>query len=163
MMPIDENYLTPGMKYLDPPNHEGIDLYPESFIKNSSRLELQKTIRLIANGECIFIGEGSGHHSGLMVLFSHIQPDGAKIISIYCNLDAVNDLRIGQRYPAGSSIGEIWAKGSSKGAYLHFAIAYGSTWETDLKNRSVPPLNCGPTWISKRYIDPIIYLEKRIK
>ena len=37
---------------------------------------------------------------------------------------------------------------------LHFAVAYGAAWETDLNRHPFPLLNAGSTWIRARYMDP---------
>ncbi len=43
--------------------------------------------------------------------------------------------------------------------FLHFAVAYGATWETDLSQSTDLPMNAKPEWIKERFLDPLAYLS----
>jgi hypothetical protein len=51
-------------------------------------------------------------------------------------------------------IGEITQDQQHSDPFLHFALAYGGTWETDLKKRTSIPRNAGASWIKERYQNP---------
>jgi hypothetical protein len=158
MFPI-EGILTPnGFDYMDPENHEGVDLFVQS---NGSDpfFQTQQPIKLIANGECLFFGQGKGIHDGKIALFRHRQPNSAEIISAYGHLDKIRNLEIGKVYQVGTEIGKIENSGKNGQQFLHFAIAYGASWDAVLRRTPNVPLNVGPTWIRNHYLSPMDYLH----
>ena len=145
--------------FINPENHEGVDLHLQ---KNGLNLNShsQMPIRLIANGECLHLGQGKGLHDGKIALFRHRQPDGAEIISAYGHLNEVGNLKVGNVYKVGTHIGKIDSGANTTHHFLHLAIAYGASWETTLRKNPNVPLNVGPTWIRNHYLSPIDHLYK---
>jgi hypothetical protein len=43
--------------------------------------------------------------------------------------------------------------------FLHFAMAYGGTWDSDLKERPSIPINVGASWIRDRYQNPFALMS----
>jgi hypothetical protein len=144
--------------FLSPPGHEGVDLYLADNREpyNSSR---KVNVRLPAQGQCLMSEAGSGCGFGKFAIFRHLQNDGAEIITVFSNLETTANLEPGRIYDAGYSIGSIAAGGPLGEGFLHFAIAYGATWDTNLKQQSIHPVGASSDWIRKRYLDPIEYLK----
>ncbi len=148
--PIDGDVMLKGGRFLEPENHEGVDLYCDPSLPATN-------VHLIYNGECIFAGASKGCHSGNSVIFRHHLPNGTEINSIYGHLSSLGNLLIGQRYTQGYPIGTL--ENENKQRFLHFAISYGATWDTVLKNCPDIPGNVGATWIKFRYLNPTSYLN----
>lgn len=159
--PISGDYVINGYDYLDPPNHEGVDIhYPikERGYNSSGRA----LIRLIANGRCLYYGEVKDCHHGKLAIFLHRQPDGTQFLSVYGHLSGFHNLTVGGDYPMGYLIGHVNNNGSACGNFLHFAIAYGALWDETLSKYPTIPLNGGPYWIKQRYFHPLEFLSQRI-
>jgi len=139
-----------GDIFLDPDHHEGIDFYSAS---------PRSTVNLIADGRCLFVGEQKAHREGRLAMFRHRQADGAEIVSVYSGLDQVMNIQVGERYALGYPVGVISRQEKYMDPFLHFAIAYGATWDTGSKTDPCPPLNAGTSWINYRYMNPYDYLS----
>jgi len=151
--PLLGDFSSPGRLFTSPENHEGIDLHRE--IKTLDRNDPeQRQAFLAANGECIYLGEFSGCCGGLSAIFRHRQRNGSQVLTVYGHLEQVSDLEVGAMYPLKYPLGEIKQDLEYSDPFLHFAMAYGGTWETDLKNRPALPLNIGAGWIKDRYQNP---------
>jgi hypothetical protein len=57
-------------------------------------------------------------------------------------------------YPLQYPLGKIKQDLEHSDPFLHFAMAYGGTWDTDLKQRPAIPPNVGSSWIKDRYQNP---------
>jgi hypothetical protein len=148
--PVDGNIRLNGGKFLEPENHEGIDLYCDSST-------MPTKVHLISEGVCIYTGTSKGYHPGKTAIFRHHLPQGAEIITVFSHLSSLGDLSVGEKYAQGYPIGFI--EDDNKQRFLHFAAAYGATWETDLKNCPDIPANVGATWIKFRYLNPGDYIK----
>ena len=156
--PVTGKYNNPGKLFTLPANHEGIDLY--SVTENMKSTDnANQLITLVADGICQYIGDGSGCSGGKLAIFRHRQINGGEILSVYGHLDQVSDLKIGKQYPIRYPIGEIHRHNDRLDPFLHFAVAYGGTWITDLSKNSKLPLNIQATWIRERYLDPWVILS----
>ena len=78
---------------------------------------------------------------------------------MYGHLDQVYDLNIGTQYPIHYPVGEIKKDHENIDPFLHFAMAYGGTWNTDLKARPSIPQNVGASWIKARYLTPFCLMD----
>lgn len=150
VLPVAGKILSNAERYLVPENHEGIDLYCQSD-------QPATQVNLVYDGVCIFTGTSKGSHPGKMVMFRHHLPEGTEVITIYSHLRFISNLKVGERYSQSSPIG--WIEDDRKQRFVHFAVAYGATWETDLKNSPDIPSNVGTTWIKCRYLDPAAFLN----
>jgi hypothetical protein len=157
-LPVAGEIASQGKVFTDPHNHEGIDLYRQLAKLNSSS-PLVQPVTLVADGICQFIGPSGGCSSGKIAIFQHRQVDGGEVLSVYAHLNEIGDLKVGNKYPLGYGVGAISSDSPRKDPFLHFAIAYGGTWKTDLSNHPRVPLNVGSSWITERYLDPIAYLQ----
>ena len=155
--PIKGLTSTPGNSYLDPGNHDGIDIYPGGASPGGSNQV--KRVRLIGAGTCLYLGQSRGFGDGLMAAFRHRLADGSEIISLYQHMDEIRTLLVGERYPGGHVIGMINTLKSAPHGYLHFSIAYGPSWEIALHKNPMTPLNAGPTWIRTYFMDPAEFLR----
>lgn len=156
--PLQEPFWFPGNRYLEPENHEGVDFYPD--LEKITHHSPTQNVYLLANGICIYVGQSSGGHDGQLAIFKHRQKDGSEIISFYSHLERIMDVKVGEKYPAGSIIGNITTSRVPPYDYLHFSLAYGPSWEIHLQKEPNPPLNAGPVWIRIYFIDPIEFLVK---
>jgi hypothetical protein len=75
-------------------------------------------------------------------------------------LAETGDIRPGNLLTTGTRIGKVCGNSVYPESYLHFAIAFGATWETDFCTRPYVPINAGSSWISNRFFDPIRFMEK---
>jgi hypothetical protein len=155
---VTGKYNNPGKLFTLPANHEGIDLYSVTENKKSTN-NANQPITLVADGICQYIGDESGCSGGKLAIFRHRQKNGGEILSVYGHLDQVSDLKVGKQYPIRYPIGEIQKYSDHLDPYLHFAVAYGGTWITDLSRNSKLPLNVQATWIRERYLDPWVILS----
>ena len=140
--------------YLSPHNHEGADF---------NLREQSSFVRLISSGICLFAGDTADPHWGKIALFRHRETNGAEIVAVYAHLTDISDLEAGSLYPQRFPVGNVQKPNSYQDAYLHMAIAYGATWDTDLKYSPVPPKNAGSSWILPRYLDPVSYIDEQSK
>lgn len=145
-----------GFNYLNPENHDGIDIYPAPQTPAGNTQE--REVHLLASGTCIHLGESTGIHEGYLAVFRHRQVEGSEIITFYGHLDEFTDLQVGAQYPGGWVIGKINTAKSTPHGFLHFSVAYGPAWETSLHLNPNTPLNAGPTWIRKHFMDPANFL-----
>jgi hypothetical protein len=140
--PLAGRFSSPGRSFTSPENHEGIDLHRE--VNGNYFNEVNdRQVQLVADGACIYVGEFAGCSGGQLAIFRHRQLSGSQVLSVYGHLDRVNDLEIGVQYPLSYPIGEIKQDLEHSDPFLHFAMAYGGTWDTDLKNRISIPQNVG--------------------
>jgi hypothetical protein len=93
-----------------------------------------------------------------MAMFRHYQRDGARVITVFNHLHQMANIQAGMWYPSGTQLGMV--EHNRQHRFLHFAIAYGATWETDLRMNPDIPRNVGPTWIRQRYLDPVEYVNR---
>jgi len=96
----------------------------------------------------------TGCCGGLTAIFRHRQRSGSQVLTIYSHLDSINQLKVGDYYPITYPLGEIRQDLDHSDPFLHFAMAYGGTWNTDLMERPAIPLNVGASWIRDRYQHP---------
>jgi len=146
--------------YLDPENHEGIDLPGWEEKNTGKQIPHQANIQLLADGVCLYVGESDRCHQGKTAIFSHIREDGAQFLSIYANMTDLGELALQKHHPIGYPVGTIITDSAHPNPSLHLAIAYGATWDTDLSARAAIPYNAGMTWIQARYMNPIDYLYR---
>jgi len=144
--------------FLHPENHEGIDLFSPQ--KRTGEHITQ--VHLVANGVCIYSGETNRCRPGKTAIFRHYQPDGAQILTIYSNLSSLSTLKIGEKYEIGFPVGTLGSATGFINAALHFALAYGATWDTDLSVSPSIPINANATWIQRRYMNPEQFLQRAI-
>lgn len=155
--PFSQAELSPASTFTVPHHHEGIDLLQHRPHNLSS-----VAVHLTARGECLLVSESKGYHPGRLAVFRHTQTDGAQVLSVYGHLERVADLQIGKTYLPGEMIGSAMFS-RPQDHVLHFAIAYGATWEAELRSNPNIPLNVGATWIKQRYLDPAQYLAQRLE
>jgi hypothetical protein len=130
-----------------------VDLFPAR--EQNSRQESGTTeVLLAADGECLSAGKNRGCCAGEQAIFRHRQPDGAEVLTIYSHLSELASLQVGQLYPQGTVLGKIASPQVFMDRFLHFAVAYGAAWETDLSQRADLPLDAKPDWIRERFLDP---------
>jgi hypothetical protein len=153
LAPLAGKYSSPGRLFTRPANHEGIDLYRDE--DSFANIKQPDQALLVTHGKCIHIGELKGCNGGQVVIFRHRQMSGSQVLSVYGHLEKLNDLSIGTEYPIHYPIGEMINDHSHTDPFLHFAMAYGGTWDTDLKERTYIPLNVGASWIKSRYMNPL--------
>ncbi|MEK6256631.1 MAG: N-acetylmuramoyl-L-alanine amidase, partial [Chloroflexota bacterium] len=139
-------------------NHAGLDVGLEDETAGGVA-NLVKHIQLIGDGNCIHLGESNDGHWGKTIMFRHRLADASEIISIYANLIDIEELAVGGFYSKGSEIGSAAVRDGLFPGFLHFSIAYGGTWETDLDNRPFVPATVSPTWIRQRFMDPVEFYE----
>ena len=151
--PISGEYSSPGRSFISPENHEGVDLHRTEMDKAFHVVQDNQAL-LTANGSCVHIGDFDGCTGGKLVIFRHRQLSGSQVLSIYGHLDQTYDLKLDAEYPIHYPIGEFRQDQEHTDPFLHFALAYGGTWESDLKNRTSIPLNAGASWIRDRYLNP---------
>ena len=116
-------------------------------------------IKLMSEGVCLYTGENHRCHPGKTALFSHIQPDGAQVLTVYGNLNDLGNLYAGELYPTGYPVGTLASLRLHQVPSLHFAVAYGATWDTDLQVNPTIPINAGTNWIQDRYQNPLEVLQ----
>ena len=130
--PFNGEISTPGYHFLKPGSHDGIDLYAD-IDRNLSPGNDSRAIDLIADGKCLFLGQGSGLCKGQVAIFLHRQVDGSEVASIYDHLEQIGNLQMGKTYPLGYRIGSIKSHRNHQDPFLHFSVAYGATWDMDLR------------------------------
>jgi N-acetylmuramoyl-L-alanine amidase len=155
--PLETTASLDGKLFVVPHDHEGVDLYIR---KKSGLKALSQPVPVVLAGDglCLYQGQDCHCGQGSASIFRHRQANGADILSIYEPLSESTALVPGQYYPLGYPLGKIQAAKAYQSPYLHFAIAYGTSWEMDLKTKNHPPLNAGPGWIRERYMEPLAFL-----
>ncbi len=148
-LPLQGEIVHEGHRFLIPENHEGVDIGAHTGLTAA---------QLITDGLCISLAESGRPHRKKTAIFRHRQPDGAEYLSIYSHLTDFGDLEIGNWYAGGYPVGSIYSDRNHQSRFLHFSLAYGGTWKTDLETRPFPPLNSGATWIQSRYFHPEPFL-----
>lgn len=156
--PLAGEIHTFGGNFLNPENHEGVDL----FVGNPSRSSDDALVRLVADGECLYAGISRGYCPGKLAIFRHLLEDGRLILTVYGHLSELAPHKIGQVYPKGHVLGKLSSPYPFMERYLHFAVAYGATWETDLCHRPDVPLDAKPAWIRGRYFPPLDFLSRQV-
>jgi hypothetical protein len=162
LWPLSGTASQAGYTFLNPDFHAGVDFYQGDDEQRKST-SLSRPIYLAANGHCVYTGATHAHCPGKTALFRHRQNDGAEVLTVYDHLSELSNIQTGADYPAGSLVGAIQAERSYTDPYLHFAVAYGASWDTDLKVSPENPLNGGVNWIKNRYLEPNQYLGERMK
>jgi len=156
LLPLLGSFSADGHRFLDPENHEGVDLYAEGVREKAGA---SATIHLAAHGDCLYTGLMEGCRQGQMAIFRHRPLDGAEMLTVYGHLNGLGEVRVGRSYPQGYPLGVIEKDSRHPNPYLHYAVAYGATWNTDLSTQPRVPLNAGASWIQDRYLDPSEYLQ----
>jgi hypothetical protein len=156
--PMTGEYSSPGRLYTAPANHEGIDLHRELNTFDHTDPE-QSRVSLAADGECIYLGDFTGCCGGRSAIFRHSLGNGSQVLSVYGHLERINAIQPGTTYPISYPLGEIRQDLDHSDPFLHFAMAYGSTWDSDLKDEPAIPLNVGASWIRARYQHPFNLME----
>jgi hypothetical protein len=159
--PLDGKISLMGDVFLKPDSHAGVDLYPEreQVLRKLSGIS---EVKLAADGLCLYVGKNAGGCAGKMAIFRHREPEGAEILTIYSHMSELADLQAGAKYSQGTLLGRIASPQVFMERYLHFAVAYGATWETDLSQGASLPLNAQAEWIKQRFIEPFSYIKARI-
>ena len=155
--PILSEVSQDGRKFLIPNNHEGVDFYrrkEQGVVARSSATP----VHLVGNGVCSYIGELRDCCMGKTAMFRHRQADGAEVLTVFSHLDQMGDIQVGKSYPISYRVGEVASHAAHINPYLHFAVAYGATWDSDLSHEPNIPLNAGETWIQQRYLHPLEFL-----
>ncbi len=152
VLPVAGGLQQDGDLFLIPDNHEGIDYYNEG----------RSDVQLITAGTCLGTRILDDPHWNKTALFRHYQADGASFLSIYGNMAHTNGLAAGIQLPSGYPIGTLDRPQPNKPSFLHFSVAYGATWETDLQYHPTPHPNSGPVWIRDRYFHPGDFLQAHL-
>ncbi|MCD6401001.1 MAG: N-acetylmuramoyl-L-alanine amidase [Anaerolineales bacterium] len=148
---FDMEVDNPMAKFLEPPNHRGIDLVPKG---NLNRLQNGLDVRLLYPGRCLFVGTGKGEHPGMQAIFRHRTVQGGEFISIYDGLKDVTNIKVNQLYPPKIKIGSVKSHQTWEKPFVHLGFAYASYWDYEYKFRTSLPMNVGRTWIMQRYMNP---------
>jgi hypothetical protein len=156
--PLSGEFTSPGRLFTSPTNHEGVDMHRDRdyFDRND---QLTSHAYLAADGECIYQGDFTGCCGGKTIIFRHRQRNGSQVLSVYGHLDALMNIKIGSQYPMKYPLGEIKQDLDHTDPFLHFAMAYGGTWNTDLRDQPSIPLNVGASWIRARYQHPFNLMD----
>lgn len=160
-LPMEEETANYGKVFTDPQNHEGIDLY-RPLNKLKLPWALVQPTSLVAEGVCLFVGPAECRCPGNMAIFRHRQPNGGEVLSVYGHLQEIGEIHVGGKYPREYRVGAINSDYPRKDPFLHFAIGYGGTWKTILRNQPCLPLNVGKTWIKDHYLHPIDFINQSI-
>jgi hypothetical protein len=160
--PFAELQFSNKHDFLHPENHEGVDLLIRG-AENRYNKTVTAQANLVADGVCLYTGNIDRCNPGLSAIFSHYQPDGAQILTVYGNLSVLDSLQAGETYPEGTRVGLIESTRTRWNPSLHFAVAYGATWDTDLKAQAYIPINAGTNWILSRYLDPLDFLQRQLR
>lgn len=158
--PIQSANTNLGNLFLDPKNHEGIDIY---LADDANRMvNLPGSAHLVSQGVCMFIGENNGFHHGKMAAFRHREKDGAEVLTLYGHLQEIGNLRIGKTYPPGYQIGNVGQIGDGMHTFLHFSTAYGATWDLHLSRNPNVPLSADEKWIQRHFLHPEEFLNNLV-
>jgi hypothetical protein len=157
-LPVRSLVKLKGDIFMEPENHEGVDLFLD-LNKTPFAPATYENVFLAANGECVFTGRGSVCDYGYASIFRHYEPSGGEILTIYGHMYELSNIQTQQYYPAGYRIGSFQRSGPLGEGYLHFAIAYGATWNTVLSKRPILSREIQAKWIQKRYLSPMTYVK----
>ena len=158
--PLRGASINPGSWFLDPDNHEGIDIYLAG--EGNRMVKYPSGVYLAGNGVCTFIGENRGFHHGKMAIFRHRQRDGAELLTVYGHLRDIGDIRVGKAYPTGHRLGSIGGLGDGSHSFLHFSTAYGATWDSYLRLSPNVPLSANARWVQRHFMHPEKFLKQMI-
>ncbi len=156
--PIQSANTNLGNLFLDPENHEGIDIYLADDANRT--VNLPGSAHLVTNGVCMFIGESRGFHHGKMAAFRHRKKDGAEVLTLYGHLQEIGNIKVGKTYPSGYRIGNVGQIGDGTHSFLHFSTAYGATWDLHLSRNPNVPLSADAKWIQRHFLHPEEFLNK---
>jgi len=160
---VEGKNIVYGNKFLNPEYHEGIDINLQATYKINE--DLGTPIGLVANGECIFAEKIPGSLGlGNTIMFKHRLPNGSEVITSYGHLDEIGEIiKVGKKYKIGQRIGTMGNTNGQLDSHLHFAVAYGATWDIHLSYKPYVPNSVNAAWISQRFINPLAFIEDRIK
>ena len=144
-----------GDTFLVPGHHEGVDLHLPSAAPGESL-----PVQLAASGECLFAGPEPGYCPGLAAVFRHMQPDGAHFLTVYARLTLRAGMASGRSYTTAAPVGQILRPTAAHSAYLHFAVAYGASWEADIATHTTPLITTTSQHLRTRYLDPLPFLDQ---
>ncbi len=144
--PIQSANINLGNLFLDPENHEGIDIYLAD--RSNKKVNYPGSAHLVSNGVCMFIGENNGFHHGKLAAFRHREKEGAEVLTLYGHLQEIGNIKIGKSYPSGYPIGSVGQIGDGMHSFLHFSTAYGATWDLHLNRNPNVPLSADEKWIN---------------
>lgn len=160
---VEGKNISYGYRFLKPEYHEGIDIN----LRGTGEIneDLGTPINLVANGECIFAEKISGSFGlGNTAMFKHRLPNGSEVITSYAHLNEIgHDIKVGNQYKVGQRVGTMGNTNGQLDSHLHFAIAYGATWDIYLSYKPYVPNSVDSSWVRLRYIDPLVFIEDRIK
>lgn len=160
-LPLEGKISLKGDSFSKPEAHGGVDLFPDR--EQASRVKSGTSeVMLAARGECLYAGKNQGQCAGKMAIFRHRLKTGAEMLTLYTHLSELTSLQTGEIYPQGHVLGKIASPQVFMERFLHFAVAYGSTWETDLYLHKDLPLNAGREWILDRFVEPIGFLKDNV-
>jgi len=151
LRPIQGSTTSLGSRFLDPENHEGVDLYADQAL---DKVGTSTAIHLAAQGVCLYTGLMEGCRLGHMAIFRHRPLDAAEVLTVYGHLNSLGEVQVGRSYSQGHPLGSIEKGVGHYNPFLHYAVAYGATWNTDLGRQPRVPRNVGASWIRDRYLDP---------
>lgn len=157
-LPVRSLVKLKGDIFLEPENHEGVDLFLD-LNKTPFAPATYENVYLAANGECVFTGRGEVCGYGYVSIFRHYEPSGGEILTVYGHMHELSNIQIKHYYPVGYRLGSFQRSGTLGEGYLHFAIAYGATWNTVLSKRPILPKEIQANWIQKRYLSPMNYVR----
>jgi hypothetical protein len=157
--PLAGTMLSHGRIFLNPQNHEGVDLYQDGY-NSRAKTSAGQAVQLVAPGTCLYVGEAGHACHGEMAIFQHILPTGSRLLSVYGHLGQLGDLAVGRNYPLAYRVGETPGNIPQDWRYMHFAMAYGDTWELYLSKHATLPVKIDPKWIQERYFAPLEYLAE---
>ena len=68
--------------------------------------------------------------------------------------------KVGKTYSAGHRLGSVGGMQDGTHSFLHFATAYGATWDTHLHHNPNVPLSANAKWIQRHFIHPEDFLNQ---
>lgn len=160
ILPVYPRFYPRADGFLLPVNHEGLDIYTTTTSSDYKQV-WPVEVNLVSDGECVFVGRGSGCSWGKAAVFRHRQSDGAEFVSIYGHLNETSIFNIGKTYLIGTPVGMVCGSGKADDSYLHFALAYYATWKMDLRNHVYISPNVSQAWIKSRFFSPNEYFVRR--
>ncbi len=160
---VEGKNIVYGNKFLNPEYHEGVDINLQATYKINE--DLGTPIELVANGECIFAEKIPGSPGlGNTIMFKHRLPNGSEVITSYGHLDEIGEkIKVGKQYKIGQRIGTMGNTNGQLDSHLHFTVAYGATWDIHLSYKPYVPNSVDAAWNRQRFIDPLVFIEDRIK
>ncbi|MBC2724215.1 MAG: hypothetical protein HGJ97_16345, partial [Desulfosporosinus sp.] len=73
------------------------------------------------------------------------------------------NIKVGNQYEIDEQVGTMGNTNGQTDSRLHFSVAYGATWDIYLSYKPYVPRSMDASWIRQRYIDPLVFVENRIK